>query len=123
MNKQKQKAKQAVKALRAVGIETARAGDGDLCMVTISPEDAMKMLLFTDADRQKLFVSEKISASVRAGINKVEHELQTLKEIAAHTPEKCAKGDHILDSYTTGGRSGHVITRCLVCNYKTEGWD
>lgn len=53
-------------------------------------------------------------------ITALEQELANLK---SHTPEKCKTGKHILYSWVTGGRNGHVITRCQICDYKREGWD
>jgi hypothetical protein len=123
MKMSKQKAKLAVQALRAVGIESARAGDGDLKMVTISPEDAMKMLLLTDQDRDRLLSMEKVQRGVLSGIGEVKSAVLTLEKLVTHTFAQCERGDHILDSYATGGRDGHVITRCLACSYKTESWD
>ena len=124
MAKSEQKAAQAVNALRAVGIESARQGDGDLCMVTLTPEDAMKMLLLTQEDGLKLIETEqRIRLGVKREVADIRGRLARLEKLAGHSSALCKKGEHILESHATGGRDGHVSTNCLACDYHADGYD
>ena len=123
-NEQCQKAERAANALKAVGIVSARPGDGDYASVTVSPQDAMKMLLLTDSDAARVLESErKIRLGVKQEIEGIKKRIDRLERLANHSPDLCQKGEHILDSWATGGRSGHVRTICLACDFSQDGYD
>jgi len=118
---EKTKAEKAAAALRAVGIESAWAENTS---VSVTPEDAMKLLLLTDSDTVKLVeFAERARHNIAAEVGNVKAKLDRLQRLAGHSPELCKKGDHVLDSFATGGRNGHVLTRCLCCDYSVDGYD
>lgn len=53
----------------------------------------------------------------------VTEHIEKVERIEEHSFEQCQKGEHLLESYATGGRGGHCISRCLLCKYRAEGWD
>lgn len=53
----------------------------------------------------------------------IDKHIEQVERIEEHTVEQCTVGDHLLESYATGGRSGHCVSRCVICDYKAEGWD
>lgn len=120
-----EKAKRAAEMLRNAGIKSAKSSPGGAYKtVEISPEDAMKMLLLTGEDVGRVLKSEeRIRFGIRSQISDLKDRLARLEKMAKHSPELCAKGEHITESYATGGRSGHCVTRCLVCDFRQEGWD
>ena len=122
------KIEQAVRALKALGIDSAQGlhitSGADPTMVGISPEDAMKMLLLTEEDTAKLIrFSERVLQSVKSETTKVVNILARLQKLATHTPDLCVKDEHITDSFATGGRRGHMLTRCLACDKTWDGYD
>jgi len=122
------KIERAVSALKALGIESAQAlhttAGADPTMVGISPEDAMKMLLLTEEDTAKLIqFSERVLGSVKTETKNVMGLLTRLVKLSQHSPDLCTKGEHITDSFATGGRRGHVLTRCLACTKTWDGYD
>lgn len=97
---------------------------GDKTLVTMSPEDAMKVLLITEDDVGKILKGEeKIRAGIKSQVSDIRGLLERLETLAKHSPELCKKGKHITESYATGGRSGHCVTRCLACDYRQDGYD
>ena len=58
-----------------------------------------------------------------AAVKELKGQMVRLEKLAAHSPELCKQGKHITESYATGGRSGHCVTRCLVCDYRQDGYD
>ena len=121
-----EKVKRAASLLRSAGIESARAGVGQdgAFSVMLTAEDALKMLLLTDSDAAKLLDGERmIRGGVMGEVRSLKKKLERLEKLASHSPELCKKGEHILDSYATGGRDGHVRTNCLACDYSQDGYD
>jgi hypothetical protein len=53
----------------------------------------------------------------------VDEHIKKVEEIENHTYDQCRTGEHLLESFATGGRDGHCVSHCLICDYKTEGWD
>lgn len=122
----KQKAKQAVQTLQAVGIESAclcTGLGGANSGVRVSPEDAMKMLLLTEGDTAGLLkTGEKIRLSMRQEVADIQAKMRTLFKLSSHSPERCNKGEHVTTSFPTGGSGGHVLISCLACDYSLEDW-
>jgi len=56
----------------------------------------------------------------KKAIDKLEKQLAELK---GHNTIHCKTGKHIMTSWVTGGRNGHTIYECKVCDHKIEGWD
>lgn len=118
---QKEKALRAAEMLRSAGIKSAQAYNQ---VVQITPEDAMKVLLITEEDVGQILKGEqRIRDGVKSEIKDLQERLARLAKLANHSPELCAKGKHIMESYATGGRSGHCVTRCLACDYRQDGYD
>jgi len=117
----KQRAEKAATALRAVGLKSAGAEHDYVCL---SPDDAMRMLLLTYKDGEKLIKHERrIRASMIREMQEIRAKMDRLGRLTEHSPDLCEKGDHILDSWETGGRNGHVRTVCLACDYRQDGYD
>jgi hypothetical protein len=51
-----------------------------------------------------------------------EHAVR-VERIQKHTAANCAADDHILEGFATGGSDGHYVSRCLLCDYRDEGWN
>ena len=120
MSKLLQKADRAVEVLQAMGVE-AKSINGRVCM---HPDEAMKLVMTTDEDREQILKhSGQIQAALIRQTKDITSRLARLEQIARHTAEMCARGEHITEGHATGGRSGHYVTHCLVCPYKQEGWD
>lgn len=84
----------------------------------------MKMLLLTDEDSQKVFDGErKIRAGIKQEVKDLKARMSRLAKLANHSPQLCKKGEHITESFATGGRSGHCVTRCLACDHRVDGYD
>ena len=116
-----QKADKAIKLMHAMGVESAQVGR---LGITISVEDAMKLLLLTDEDHQKFLDGERrIRAGIKSEVKDLKARMARLVKLANHSPQLCKKGEHITESYPTGGRSGHCVTRCLACDYRVDGYD
>lgn len=53
----------------------------------------------------------------------VDDHIKKMEAIEAHTFENCVNGDHVIEGYATGGRDGHYVQHCKLCDHKEEGWD
>jgi len=122
MDGNQKKAERAAAALRAVGIKSAEATHTG--RVTLSPEDSMKMLLLTQEDGLKLIeMEQRVRRGIKSEVCALQERLARLAKLANHSADLCKKGKHILDSYATGGRDGHVSTNCLACDHHVDGYD
>jgi len=121
LNPKEKKAEKAVQALKAAGLEFVRRQGEHVLM---PPATALQMLLLTDDDAQRVFTAEqKIRAGVKREVEALQGKMARLVKLASHSPDLCKKGEHITDSWATGGRSGHCVTSCLVCDYRQDGYD
>jgi Flp pilus assembly protein CpaB len=63
------------------------------------------------------------AAAMKEEVARANGALSMALRVAAQTEEKCRQGDHVTRSHATGGRGGHVLTRCLCCDYTADGYD
>lgn len=112
-------ADQAVAVLKAMGLNSARNTAGD---VALDPVDALKTLLLGKPEIGKLLgFAERQRAAFKSEAERLARELKFIQELAAHHPTLCAKGEHVTRSLPTGHSApGHVVTRCLCCDYTEE---
>lgn len=121
----RKKAERAAEVFQSMGFKSVGVtGTGDSGCIVLSADDAMKLLLLTEEDTvAALDHDQRVRNTLAEEIANTRKLLTRMEQISTHKFTQCKMGDHVIDSYVTGGRDGHVITRCLVCDFKQEGWD
>ena len=74
-----------------------------------------------------MITAEKFEAHRQASIDRIRREIDELTSVATqlanHSLDKCAAGEHVLFGFASGGRDGEWITKCRLCDYRTYGYD
>lgn len=70
------------------------------------------------------FTKEQFEEAKRKYLRQlIDEHINQMAEIDNHTYEDCKGDKHILFGFATGGRDGHYVEHCKLCDYKSEGWD